>query len=86
MDICICCHKNPVTWPLVCNDCKDHDAQAVLALDYGIEFMEGPDGEMISGTGMECRNCGMIYDGGMRCTYCGDSDPLDSGEDDEGYD
>jgi len=22
----------------------------------------------------------MIYDGGMRCTYCGDIDPLDTGE------
>lgn len=74
---CIICGKVEVTWPLVCDDCKDHEAQAILANDYG-SF----DGM----TGMECRSCGMIYDGGMRCSYCGDSDPTDSGEDEYGYD
>ena len=77
-DLCICCHKNPVTWPRVCNDCIDHEAQAELALEYGIDFQEGPYGDEISCTGFECRTCGMIYDGCMRCTYCGDSNPLDS--------
>jgi len=66
---CILCKKKEVTWPLVCNDCIDHEAQAELAQIYG-------DDES-----MRCRSCGMIYDGGMRCTYCGDSDPTDSGED-----
>jgi hypothetical protein len=76
MDKCIICGKNEVTWPLVCDKCKDHETQAQLALDYGIEVMEGPYGDTLVGTGMECRTCGMIYDGGMRCTYCGDPNPL----------
>ena len=87
-ELCICCHKNRVTWPLVCDDCKDHDAQAQLALQYGYDVVEGAYGDVSVATGMECRTCGMIYDGGMRCTYCGDPDPTDSGEseDDDSYD
>ena len=69
---CISCGKVLVTWPLVCHDCIDHEAQAELAADPNI----GPD--------FTCRTCGMIYDGGMRCTYCGDSDPTGNGDlDDE---
>jgi hypothetical protein len=83
VDLCICCGKKPVTWPRVCEDCIDHEAQAALALEYGIYVEEGPFGEEISSTGYECRSCGMIYDGGMRCTYCGDSNPLDDSELDE---
>ena len=65
-ELCICCHKNPVTWPRVCDACQDHDAQDELLAYFG--------------DGHECRTCGMIYDGGMRCTYCGDEDPLDQGD------
>lgn len=55
-------------------------------MEYGYDVVEGPYGETSIATGMECRTCGMIYDGGMRCIYCGDPDPTDSGEDNEGYD
>ena len=65
---CICCHKNEVSWPRVCSDCTDHEAQYEIASGNGFE------------SGWECRTCGMLYDGGMRCTYCGDIDPLDTGE------
>jgi hypothetical protein len=61
MSKCISCGQVEVTWPLVCDACQDHEAQAALRL-------EGAD---------ECRSCGMLYDGGMRCTYCGDSNPAD---------
>ena len=64
MSKCISCKSNEVTWPLVCDDCTDHEAQAFLALEDC----------------RRCRSCGMYYDGGMRCTYCGDIDPLDTGE------
>jgi hypothetical protein len=64
MDLCISCGKHEVGWPRVCEECKDHEAQAILASE------DAP----------ECGSCGMRYDGGMRCTYCGDSDPTDSGE------
>lgn len=64
MTACISCHKVMVTWPLVCDGCQDKEAQAVLAA-----------------AGHEpCRSCGMLYDGGMRCTYCGDPDPWDTGD------
>jgi hypothetical protein len=33
-----------------------------------------------------CRTCGAIYDGGIRCTYCSDPDPLDLSVFEEGYD
>ena len=69
MSKCISCGKIEVVWPLVCNNCKDHEAQAILA-------MEGAE---------ECRSCGMLYDGGMRCTYCGDPDPTDSGDDEDDW-
>lgn len=62
--LCICCHKTPVTWPLVCDDCADHEAQDTLA-------NEGYD---------TCRSCGIYYDGGTRCTYCGDGNPTDDPE------
>ena len=65
---CICCGKILVTWPLVCHDCIDHEAQAKLAADPNI------------GPYFTCRLCGMIYNG-ERCTYCGDTDPMDSGKD-----
>jgi hypothetical protein len=79
---CICCGKNDVTWPRVCDECIDHEAQAALANIYGYEIMEGPYGDTYVQTGHECRSCGMIYDGGMCCTYCGDTDPLGDGEED----
>lgn len=75
-EMCICCGKNPVTWPRVCDECIDHEAQAELAELYGYNVSEGPYGELICATGMECRTCGMIYDGGNFCTYCGDKNPL----------
>ena len=79
--MCICCGKNPVTWPRVCDDCIDHEAQAELATVYGLEAWEDPmTGEIILSTGMECHNCGMIYDGGSFCTYCGNHNPLDDPE------
>jgi len=66
MSRCICCHKTEVTWPLVCDECADHEAQAALVRKYfGYE------------NDMRCKTCGMIYDGGQFCTYCGDRDPLD---------
>ena len=76
LDLCICCGKNEVTWPKVCDDCKDHEAQTELMLDPNY----GPDST--------CKTCGMLYDGGMQCTYCGDIDPLDTGEfdDEENWD
>jgi hypothetical protein len=40
--MCICCGKNPVTWPKVCNDCIDHEAQAELAAEYGYQVFEDP--------------------------------------------
>jgi RNA polymerase subunit RPABC4/transcription elongation factor Spt4 len=64
-NVCISCGRTPVTWPRVCPDCTDQEAQAILASE-GYE---------------ECKSCGMLYDGGMRCTYCGDPDPWDQGED-----
>ena len=75
-DLCICGGQNPVTWPRVCDACIDHAAQAELALQYGYQVSEGPFGEVIGTTGMECRTCGLIYDGGNFCTYCGDRNPL----------
>ena len=74
---CMCCRTNSVGWPRVCDECTDHEAQAELASYYGLESYEDPDGNLIAVTGMECKSCGMLYDGGMRCTYCGDPDPLD---------
>ena len=65
MSKCICCKKNEVTWPKVCDDCIDHEAQAELAREYSYN--------------MTCKICGMIHDGGQCCTYCGDRDPLDEG-------
>jgi hypothetical protein len=62
--LCIACGETAVTWPLVCEGCRDDEAQARLEAD-GAE---------------PCRSCGMLYDGGTRCTYCGDADPLDGGE------
>ncbi len=67
MSKCIACGKREVTWPLVCDDCRDKEAQAVLS----------------AGGAEECVHCGMLYDGGMRCTYCGSLDPTDSGEFDD---
>ena len=64
MSKCVCCHKVEVTWPLVCDECTDHESQAELARKY-------------FGKDMVCKSCGMIYDGGQYCTYCGDVDPLD---------
>lgn len=29
---------------------------------------------------MRCRSCGAIYDGGIRCTYCGDQNPVGDSE------
>lgn len=81
--LCICCGKNPVTWPRVCDDCTDHKAQAELANHYGVECYEHPvTGELILITGMECKTCGMIYDGGSFCTYCGDRNPTGDSEED----
>jgi len=69
MPLCICCHKIEVTWPLVCDECTDHESQANLAREYfGYE------------NDMRCKSCGMLYDGGQCCTYCGDVSPLDEGE------
>ena len=68
MSLCICCHKNEVTWPKVCDDCTDHEAQAELAREY-----VGEDNRT-------CRTCGMIYGYGQCCTYCGDTEPLGEGE------
>ena len=62
MSTCICCHKNEVTWPKVCDDCTDHEAQAELAREY-------------FGEDRTCKTCGMLYDGGQCCTYCGDRKP-----------
>ena len=28
---------------------------------------------------MRCRTCGLIWDGGHCCCYCGDPDPIDEG-------
>lgn len=50
----------------------DHEGQAELAAKY---YEEGDDPEA-----HRCRSCSAIYDGGMRCTYCGDIDPEDTGE------
>lgn len=36
-DKCIICKENEVTWPMVCDDCKDHTAQAELANNYGVQ-------------------------------------------------
>ena len=71
-DKCISCGDNPVTWPRVCKDCRDEEAQAELA-DYYMDLGDDPNE-------WKCRTCGMIYDGGQFCTYCGDRDPLDTGE------
>lgn len=68
MSKCICCHKAEVTWPLVCDECTDHESQAELARKY------------LGDDNTTCRNCGMIYDGGQCCTYCGDRDPLNERE------
>ena len=70
-EICISCEKNQVTWPRICDTCQDKEAQAELAAYY-YENGENPDD-------WRCNSCGMIYDGGMRCTYCGEEDPLDQG-------
>jgi len=86
-NLCIVCNKNSVTWPRVCDDCIDHEAQGDLGAHYGFFYVEDPmGGEGYVVTGMECKTCGMIYDGGMRCTYCGDADPLDHGDEDEDED
>lgn len=37
------CLKNPVTWPRVCHDCIDHEAQAKLAADP-MEGISGANG------------------------------------------
>lgn len=72
-DMCVVCGLKPVTWPRVCNDCQDKEAQAELALRY--------DRMGITPGAMTCRTCGMIYDGGQCCTYCGDTNPEDDDED-----
>lgn len=76
---CIFCNKVEVTFPLVCDDCQDKEAQAELTSIY----LKGN----IDPESMKCRTCGMIYDCGSFCTYCGDRDPLDQGdlEDEEEY-
>jgi hypothetical protein len=50
----------------------DAEAQAELASRL---YAEGLDPDE-----MRCRTCGAIYDGGTRCTYCGDPNPLDDPE------
>lgn len=90
-NLCIICRKNEVSWPRVCNDCQDKEAQEELSLKYideGIRHYEvdpyddGKDEVEGGWIGGECKTCGMLYDGGMRCTYCGDTDPWDYGEED----
>jgi hypothetical protein len=61
---CISCNRKWSGWPRVCPDCRDTEAQAILESE-GYE---------------ECETCGMFYDGGMRCTYCGNPDPLGRGD------
>ena len=84
--LCICCQKNPVTWPRVCEECVDQAAQDELASQYGYHFeidMGEPGSALVDVnlvTGWECRTCGMIYDGGTRCSYCNDPNPLDDPE------
>lgn len=51
----------------------DDEAQAELAL---MLMREDTDPEE-----HRCKTCGAIYDDGQFCTYCGDFDPLDLGED-----
>lgn len=80
MEKCICCEKNEVTWPRVCDECKDHEAQEELHNAYietGLrDYVKvGPFEEIWDWVGGECRTCGMLYDGGTRCTYCGDENP-----------
>lgn len=89
MEKCICCHKNEVTWPRVCDECTDQEAQAELAMQYIndgtralCEDPMDPDAEMFY-SGGECKTCGMLYDGGIRCTYCGDADPWEQGHEEE---
>lgn len=68
------CHmcRRPFSEPNAegCN--VDHSGQAALSLRY---YEDGEDPEH-----HRCRRCRAIYDGGTRCTYCGDPDPEDTGE------
>ena len=50
----------------------DDEEQNQLAFEL-IEEGEDPEN-------WKCRTCGAIYDGGQRCTYCGDHNPLDNAE------
>lgn len=80
-ELCVVCHKNEVSWPLVCEDCTDKEAQIELFNHYlttGEARIEQDDeGNLVEVCDMKCRTCGMIYDGGMSCNYCGDLNPLD---------
>lgn len=68
------CHKclRPFSEPNGEGCTIDHAGQMALSVRY---YEEGDDPEH-----HRCRRCSAIYDGGMRCTYCGDSDPEDTGE------
>ena len=55
-----------------------NDEEQDQLAQYYYERLEDPED-------WRCRSCGAIYDGGIRCTYCGDIDPLDTGEFDEYY-
>jgi len=77
-ELCILCHKTEVAWPRVCDNCCDKEAQKEIAAQLQAEGEDPED--------HRCRTCGMIYDGGMRCTYCGDSNPLDGDEEYEDLD
>lgn len=50
----------------------NEEAQNELA---AMLISEGEDPE-----NWRCRTCGALYDGGQRCTYCGDDNPLDDVE------
>lgn len=76
MSKCIICHKNEVTWPEVCDGCQDKEAQEILR---GRLIVEGEEPDE-----WKCKSCGMLYDGGQCCTYCGDTDPMNTGDDDDG--
>lgn len=83
-ETCICCHENEVTWPKVCPECRDDEAQEELEnwlIQEGVrDLVEAPMGDGMHWSGGECRTCGMLYDGGSRCTYCSDPDPWDTGD------
>lgn len=83
-DFCICCHKNRVSWPMVCDQCQDKEKQRRLFdlyIERGLAGWE--NGE--KWCRMECQFCGMIHDGDITCHYCGSLNPTDEIDDEGDY-